>query len=740
MGCCQSSTLSTSEQIFLYSEGHNIPALESEIQDLSSYAQLEVDLTKTVDSSTNILKDDFFSYTQGVKISTFAYGDKYTCFHKVSNKNKELLIIYKSALSYTLIESAVNNIKKLVQVKHDNLIQVIGFIDNEKDIRVITDSFGQMTLSDLLPNNPVDLESAFKLFKQVIRGVIEYVNHGVTLKSLGPELVYFINDIIKISPLATFPEDNEFYNFSTNELDIIGDLFVYLVTAKKNISASQCISMLEPVLIEKDLNMINNIFGDIEKRPSLIELLDHQWEVSKIVLNPIALNEQNQFKNLAGEVYREDSDNPSVANEDQSGKILYSPESSDKVFDFNSILLSKINPYEPKEPECIKICEILNEEMKEIIELDSEDEMDSFEKQRNSVGAKNLLLNSSISRNPEFNYNESGKLNFPESPILNLLSPKESELYGCMIKVLEAPYSGGNANTTNKLVVNGCITDAFYDLVKFSNSPSMELGKENPGYDYSSSDNEKFGSKDQNNQEDFMLSESDFYPSIESDELTGTKNSNNKIIFQELNELNFPNNRKDSENQVSDFEDHNYFMNENSPKELKRLFELDSNQKTSTPENLKTLPNTIKKDSVLVISSLEIDNHNIDDPDKETPFKLKKQPEELLETNAKSLEFNEKPLEKVNLISFDKSQKSLSINNIETLISKEIKHEKTISNPFEDFTQRSTDLTSSIGRYSSFPSLPEDLNSIDFIPQGKEVSESQKSLNLSPFKEFVRNI
>ncbi|OMJ87811.1 hypothetical protein SteCoe_10372 [Stentor coeruleus] len=462
MGCCQTSTLSTNEQVCLYSHNEIISCQESIFDSVNNIDLTSKPYYKISEPPTRLFaSDDITSiYSLGNRICPIFYGERYFCIHNPSETVKEILILKKLEMSLKAMDRILDNTFKLQANSNDSLVKIFYIGEDDRCINIVTEPCADMNLADFIRINRIQKNLAVKLLEQIIKGVAKYHECGIVLQYLTDREVFIINGQAKIHPLvllnaSSFTRAPETEIGTKNDVWSVGLLFLQMVTSAPYIKNPQdVIDKLEALGFDiKDLDLVRKMFAPALDRCSLVEILAHRWNNDGYIncgsspKKPGISLEELCFEKQPEEV----SDSPSIADEensdnvDASERIEKSSETSNEFYQSRELFDSHKSdnceiadydsgPFEWQELDLnsngkIKIYDILlHDEMKEILESSPDHEESSMENM-NNLGVSPIENNRISDENPldqptcegGFFTSDKSSINFTltESPIFN---------------------------------------------------------------------------------------------------------------------------------------------------------------------------------------------------------------------------------------------------------------------------------------------------------------------------------
>ncbi|OMJ91642.1 hypothetical protein SteCoe_5796 [Stentor coeruleus] len=286
MGCCQTSTLSTSEQVCLYQQNDNVSKSESFF---NSSGQIEPpgkpcrQISETPTRAHRI-EDISLSYSLGNHISSVFYGNRYSCIHIPTDTAKEIIILKKQEIYPKIINKILDSVNKIILQDHENLIKIFHVGDDDQFINIVTEPCTEMNLSDFIRKNMIQKNKAVTLMQHILKGIQVYHECGIILQYLTDREVFIINGQAKISPLvllnaSSFTRAPESDPSPKSDVWSVGLLFLQMITSAPYIkSIEQVLKNLQDLgFNNKDLCMIKKIFEPVPNRCNISEILAHKW-------------------------------------------------------------------------------------------------------------------------------------------------------------------------------------------------------------------------------------------------------------------------------------------------------------------------------------------------------------------------------------------------------------------------------------------------------------------------------
>ena len=392
MGCCQSSTVSNSDQITVELSKEHLSKQNSLIDTIQVSYIPDIQLLRFENEKTSTpTSPDTFSYSLGVKITSNSIINRYSCIQSQSGQIKEALIIKKSAIFQTDCEKLIENSIKLSQFSNENIVKIL-YVSEDKDyVKIVTDHCGNKSLDEVTQDNKIPFGPALTFIMQIMQGVIQFHKLGIILKHLTDKDVFLVNNSVKISISATIQKMSEFDppDFEVdpkNDVWSLGVIFMKLLLAPYPVkSIEDGIEKLDSLKIhQEDIINIKNFFKPLFKRPSLNEVFHYRWQSSTFTPS------EYQNKNYVIEKISEELSENFSFEDDQSSRIekseefsndFYQSEELEEAIDddefYNNDEWQEVDVNQGK----IRVCEILNDRMKEIIESIPDHEESSIENQ-----------------------------------------------------------------------------------------------------------------------------------------------------------------------------------------------------------------------------------------------------------------------------------------------------------------------------------------------------------------------
>ncbi|OMJ75246.1 hypothetical protein SteCoe_25642 [Stentor coeruleus] len=416
MGCCQTSTLSTSDQVCLYSHNDKISCQESVFDSINLTDIPIKPCTRMSEPPPRIYSSEDITslYSLGNRISSVFYGERYFCIHNPSESVKEIIILKKLEMAPRTIDKILNSSNKIQCQNCENLVKIFYIGEDDKCINIVTEACSELNLADFIRMNKIQKTMAVKIIEQMIRGIMKYHECGIVLQFLTDREVFMINGQAKISPLvllnsSSFTRAPESEVEFKNDVWSLGLLFLQIITSMSYIKNVQDVIMRldSQGFDKKDLELVKSMFLPVKERCSFADILDHSWNSDGYIncgtspkKHGISVQEYC-FDKIPEEI----SDSPSIANEEESDdnevseRIDRSSETSNDFYQSRELFDSHksdnyeiadcdYTPLEWQEVDInsngrIKICEILQEEMKEILESSPDHEESSLEERGN---------------------------------------------------------------------------------------------------------------------------------------------------------------------------------------------------------------------------------------------------------------------------------------------------------------------------------------------------------------------
>lgn len=402
MGCCQTSTLSTSEQVCLYQHNDNVSKSESFF---NSSGQVEPagkpcrHISETPTRAHHI-DDISSSFSLGNHISSIFYGNRYSCIHIPTDTAKEIIILKKIEISQKIIDKILDSAYKIKLQEHENLIKIFHVGEDDQFINIVTEPCTEINLSDFIRKNTIQKNKAVAFMQQILRGIRVYHECGIILQYLTDREVFIINGQVKISPLvilnaSSFTRAPESEPSPKSDVWSAGLLFLQMLTSAPYIkSIEEVLQNLQDLGFKSnDLCLVKKMFEPAPNRCNISEILAHKWSSEDGNSSRFSIIGQRKSDMINIHNYcfdknsENDSENPSLSDEENIGSIDLSEhyekssgtnndfyrgkeffdshksnnnDSDDDPFDWQEIDLN----YNGR----IKICDFLQDEMKEILE------------------------------------------------------------------------------------------------------------------------------------------------------------------------------------------------------------------------------------------------------------------------------------------------------------------------------------------------------------------------------------
>ena len=300
MGCCQSNTSTTADQVCLYPSNQLSEKQESNLDDFPTYEVSTNLFLKVSESSRGEFNDFFLSYySVGLKLRTFDLGERFICIHQSTNCVRELIQLTKSQISQTILDLVFEKACILVNVTHKNLLKLHYAGENESFVNLVTDRY-EDTLENHIMANLIDADTAVQYLQQILRGIEQYHEAGVRLCRFTLQEICFIEGTVKISPLVIIPfnssetpsnilesssemkERLSLTQSSNKEIAMAAAIFLSMITAKPTVvDIPETLKQLqESSLHSQDMAMLTRIFSESGPWVSYEELLDYNWKLS----------------------------------------------------------------------------------------------------------------------------------------------------------------------------------------------------------------------------------------------------------------------------------------------------------------------------------------------------------------------------------------------------------------------------------------------------------------------------
>lgn len=399
MGCCQSSTVSNNDQVTLeLSKEHQIKQEAGFDSTPSSYIP-EIHLLKfdNLKTSTPTSPDGTY-YTLGHKLSSYSLINRFTCTYNNSTHTKEAIIIRKSAILTKDCEKLIENSAKVSQSQCENIVSVFYVAEDKDFVKIITEACGEKTLETLALGNKIPFGPALAFIKQIMQGVLQFHKLGIILKYLSEKDIYLISNSVKINISATVPKASQFdapdfENNLKNDVWNLGVLLLKLLFAPCELkSIEDGLTKLESLkLHQDDIKNIKSMFKPLYQRPSLPEVIQFKWQSNTLNTQSLDYRSMSKQNYVIEKISEELSENLSFDEEDnQSERIEKNSGSSNEFYQSEELEADDFNNEEWQEIDMncngkVRVCEILNDEMKEIIESIPDHEVSSIDIQSNDV-------------------------------------------------------------------------------------------------------------------------------------------------------------------------------------------------------------------------------------------------------------------------------------------------------------------------------------------------------------------
>ena len=399
MGCCQSSTVSNTDQVTVELSKEHLNKQDSMIDTIHISYIPDIQLLRFENEKTSTpTSPDTFSYSLGAKITSNSIINRYFCIQSQSGELKEALIIKKSALIQTDCENLIETSIKLSQFSNENIIKVLYVSEDRDYVKIVTDHCGDKSLDEVTQDNKIPFGPALTFILQIMQGVAQFHKQGIILKHLTDKDVFLVNNSVKISISATIQKMSEFDppDFEVNpknDVWSLGVIFIKLLLAPYPIkSIEDGLEKLDSLKIHQDdVINIKNFFKPLFKRPSLNEVFQYRWQSSTYAQSEY----QNKNKNYVIERISEELSESFSYEDNQSERIEKSEGSSNEFYQSEELEEANDDDYfnndEWQEVDVnhgtVRVCEILNDKMKEIVESIPDHEESSIE---NQSGEKSL--------------------------------------------------------------------------------------------------------------------------------------------------------------------------------------------------------------------------------------------------------------------------------------------------------------------------------------------------------------
>ncbi|OMJ86481.1 hypothetical protein SteCoe_11974 [Stentor coeruleus] len=418
MGCCQNSTLCTNEQICLYSQNDSISRQESAFNPTSSYETIGKLNNRISEPPTRLLSSDSLTslYTITTRISSVFYGERYSCIQTSSNSIKEIIILKKLEMSSKTISKILSSCSNLKNQDHENLVKILFVSEDEKCISLVTEPCSEGNLGQFIKKGLIKKRKAVEILQQILRGIMVYHSYGIILQYLTEREVIIIENQAKISPLVLL-NASSFTRAPETDSNVLSDVWSAGLLLLQMLTSSTYIKNPQETLIKlqtsnfdpEDLLLLKRMFEPVNTRCCISDILAHNWIFDDGFDTKFPLfNRKKSGINLHDYCFDKNSEdlseNLSVPNEDESEKNeasekaekssetsndfyhsreLFDSNKSDNiemgegencVFDYQDIDFSSNGR--------IKICDMLQDEMKEILESCPDHEESSFEESK----------------------------------------------------------------------------------------------------------------------------------------------------------------------------------------------------------------------------------------------------------------------------------------------------------------------------------------------------------------------
>lgn len=418
MGCCQNSTLCTNEQICLYSQNDSLSRQESIVYPATSYETAGKSNNRISEPPTRLLSLDSITslYTITTRISSVFYGERYSCIQTSSNSIKEIIILKKLEMSPKTISKILSSCSNLKPQDHENLLKILFVGEDEKCISLVTEPCSEGNLGQFIKKGPIKKRKAVEILKQILKGITVYHSYGIILQYLTDREVFIIENQAKISPLILLSASS-FTRAPETDPNLLSDVWSAGLIFLQMLISSSYIKNPQEVLIKlqtssfdpEDFFLIKRMFEPVNTRCSVSEILAHIWTFDDGFDTKFSLFSRKKsginIHDYCFDKNSEDfSENLSVANEDESEKLEASEkaekssETSNDFYHSRELFDShKSDNVEVGEVEnCafeyqdmdfgsngrIKICDMLQDDMREILESCPDHEESSFEESK----------------------------------------------------------------------------------------------------------------------------------------------------------------------------------------------------------------------------------------------------------------------------------------------------------------------------------------------------------------------
>ncbi|OMJ82845.1 hypothetical protein SteCoe_16378 [Stentor coeruleus] len=468
MGCCQTSTLSTSEQVCLYQQNDNVSKSESFFNSSSQMEHAGKPLRQISETPTRAhhIEDISSCFSLGNHISSIFYGNRYSCIHIPTDTAKEIIILKKSEISLKVMDKILDNAYKIKNQEHENLIKIFHIGEDDQFIKIVTEPCIETNLSDFIRKNIIQKNKAVNLMKDILRGIRVYHECEIILQYLTDREVFIINNQAKISPLvllnaSSFTRAPESEPSQKSDVWSAGLLFLQMITSAPYIKTiEQVLNNLQDLEFnKKDLLLIKKMFEPVSNRCSISDILTHKWSYEDGNSSRFSMiGQRKPDVPIRGCFFNKNSDDDDLENQSLSDEdVIDKKDLSEKSYKTNNDIYHNkvlfdsckknnndddyLFDWQEIDLNCngrIKICDILQDEMKEILESCPDHEESSIgEKDHFHLGG---LENNRISdENPLDKFLSDGFyinseknsliLSLNESPVFNEDDIKSPEIY-----------------------------------------------------------------------------------------------------------------------------------------------------------------------------------------------------------------------------------------------------------------------------------------------------------------------
>ena len=305
MGCCQSSTLTTVDQVSLANDKLREKP-ESHHEEFLTYEVSTNPFLKGSESSRGELVDLFLSYySVGTKLRAFDVGERFICIQQSTNSAREVIQLAKSRIPHKILEVVLEKGCILANITHENLLKLHFAGENDTHANLVTDRC-EHTLESLVGISCIDAHTAVQYLHQILRGLQQYHKAGVHLCRLTPREIFVIEGVLKISPLVIIPLDNSesqeilsessgegkgklshapshtHSNSNSHDKDIVraARIFLSMITARVKLAdIAEVLRQLQGSSMHaEDVNMICRVFSESGKGVSGEELMSYAWK------------------------------------------------------------------------------------------------------------------------------------------------------------------------------------------------------------------------------------------------------------------------------------------------------------------------------------------------------------------------------------------------------------------------------------------------------------------------------